>query len=69
MTDTANIPIGVCMLAIMEPSGVGTESVSAMKQAQMTASVDRIHHLLVRMMSMNGLHNGFITHGRYRRLV
>ena len=35
----------------------------------MTHCMVMLHHRLVRMMSMNGLHSGLITHGRYIRLV
>ena len=62
-------PTDVVPEAITEASGRGIDRVNAMNDRHMSTSIDMIHHLFVFRMSTNGLQKGFITHGRYRRLV
>ena len=45
-------------------NAVGMVNATPPNAAPMSSSMLIIHHRLVRMMSMNGLHSGFITHGR-----
>ena len=43
---------------------VGMVKATPPKAAPMSSSIDTIHHRLVRMRSIKGLHNGLMTHGR-----
>ena len=35
----------------------------------MSICMERIHHLFVLIISIKGLHRGFIVHGKYSKLV
>ena len=48
---------------------VGMVNATPPNAAPMSSCIDVIHHRLVFMRSMNGLHSGFITHGRYSHEV
>ena len=48
---------------------VGMVKATPPKAAPMSSCIDVIHQRLVLMRSMNGLHNGFIIHGRFSQPV
>ena len=50
-------------------NGVGMENAIPARAKAMIHCIVSVHHRLVRIMSTNGLQNGFITHGRYSQPV
>ena len=66
---TVNILIGVVPAAMVASSGCGMVRVSRMKAIDIRICMETTHHLLVLIMSTNGLQKGLIVHGRYSRLV
>ena len=59
-----NMLMGVVPAAIVASSGRGMDSVSRMNATDIRICMERVHHLLVLMMSTNGLQKGLIVHGR-----
>ena len=55
--------------AIVSAEGCGRLNATTANATDIIICMAIIHHLLVFMMSTNGLQRGLITHGRYRRLV
>ena len=64
-----NRPIGVVPDAIVWAEGCGIVNARTMNAADITVCIVRIHHLLVLMMSTNGLQRNLSVHGRYRSEV
>ena len=61
--------MGVCIVAMVAASGCGSVSANNTKMPAIESCIATIHQRLVLMMSMNGLQNGLMTHGRYSKLV
>jgi len=64
-----NILIGVVPAAMVASSGRGMVRVSKIKAIDISICMETTHHLLVLMMSTNGLQKGLIVQGRYSKLV
>ena len=59
-----NMLMGVVPAAIVASSGRGMDSVSRMNATDIRICMERVHHLLVLMMSTNGLQKGLMVQGR-----
>ena len=59
-----NMLIGVVPAAMVASSGCGMDSVSRMNAADISTCMASVHHLLVLIMSTNGLQKGLMVHGR-----
>ena len=55
--------------AIVPESGDGRDRAPRSIAAVIRSCMDTVHHLLVLMISTNGLQTGLITHGRYSNPV
>ena len=54
---------------IVSGASDGNVTAPSIMAAVIISCMETVHHLLVRMMSTNGLQTGFITQGRYRSPV
>ena len=64
-----NILIGVVPAAMVASSGRGMVNVSKIKAIDIRICMETTHHLLVLMISTNGLQKGLMVQGKYSRLV